>query len=136
MDTDSVLFVDEKTDEGKWKSGIATGFCLGDFTDELDSNTWITEFVSTGPKSYAYKTNNGTHESCKVKGLKLSEAPSINFNSIKDMIMKYVNEGKEDVIEVPHLHFELNKYYDIHKKLNNIQKFQFAFDVREIDVKT
>ena len=51
------------------------------------------------------------------------------------MITKYVHESKEDVIDVPQLHFELNKYYDIHTKLNNVKKFQFTFDKREIDVK-
>lgn len=57
--------------------------------------------MPTGPKFYDYKANNGTSESCKVKGLKLSKAPSINFNIIKDMIMEYIDEWKDDTIEVP-----------------------------------
>ena len=49
-DTDSVIY--------KWCDGqtkIETGDYLGDMTDELDGDH-IVEFVSGGPKNYAYKT--------------------------------------------------------------------------------
>jgi hypothetical protein len=36
-----------------------TGCLLGDWTDELGKSVWIVDWVSTGPKSYCYKTNIG-----------------------------------------------------------------------------
>ena len=88
MDTDSIIFVDTLNEEtNKWNSKIEASFCLGDFTDELGNNTYITEFVSTGPKSYSYKTNDEKKNCCKVKGFSLSQATSINFESIKQIVL-------------------------------------------------
>lgn len=46
------------------------GSYLGDLTDELcdDGSRWIDEFVSTGPKSYSYRDNDG-RVCCKFKGV-------------------------------------------------------------------
>lgn len=60
-DTDSLIYISKDGD----KVDIKTGEFLGDLTDELNckrdpkytSQKWIEEFVSTGPKSYSYKTN-------------------------------------------------------------------------------
>lgn len=35
------------------------GDYLGDLANELDTIDYITEFVSGGPKNYAYRTNKG-----------------------------------------------------------------------------
>ena len=43
------------------------GDYLGDFTSELETDEFISEFVSAGPKNNAYKTNKGK-EVVKVKG--------------------------------------------------------------------
>ena len=51
-DTDSVIYVHEP---GKPEPPL--GDYLGDLTDELDGD-YITEFMSGGPKNYAYVTNN------------------------------------------------------------------------------
>ena len=53
-DTDSVIFV-QKTDEPPL---IECGDALGDMTSELKANEYISEFVSGGPKNYAYKECN------------------------------------------------------------------------------
>ena len=45
---------------------IGTGDSLGELTDELGGG-YITKWVGTGPKSYAYETNDG-EVTCKVKG--------------------------------------------------------------------
>ena len=61
-DTDSVIY--------RWKEGqpqIDIGDYLGDMTDELDGDV-IVEFVSGGPKNYAYQTERGKTE-CKVRVL-------------------------------------------------------------------
>ena len=53
-DTDSVIFV-QKADEPPL---IECGDALGDMTSELKANEYISEFVSGGPKNYAYKQCN------------------------------------------------------------------------------
>lgn len=87
-DTDSVIYIS--------RSGfpdLPTGDCIGDLTDEL-SGGYITEFVSGGPKNYAYKytVNGGEEESvvCKVKGISLNYKTSqtIHFDSIKKAVLE------------------------------------------------
>jgi hypothetical protein len=53
-DTDSVIFV-QKTAETPL---IEYGNALGEMTSELKANDYISEFVSGGPKNYAYKQCN------------------------------------------------------------------------------
>ena len=50
-DTDSVVFV-QKTDEPPL---IECGEAPGDMTAELKANEYISDFVSSCPKNYAYK---------------------------------------------------------------------------------
>ena len=62
-DTDSIIY---KTGPGE--SHLERGPYLGDLTNELEDERHITEFVSTGPKSYAYRDNKGA-QVIKFKGL-------------------------------------------------------------------
>ena len=81
-DTDSVIYK-ERMDEEILK----VGDLMGDLSDELPENHFITQFASTGPKSYSYKVSN--HTVCtKVKGFTLSHQASqdINFESIKSIV--------------------------------------------------
>lgn len=80
----------------KGEPDVPTGSLLGDMTDELEKygyDSYITEFVSGGPKNYAYKvfsTKKQTEEvMCKVKGISLNYAASqlINFDSIRNMVL-------------------------------------------------
>lgn len=96
-DTDSVIYSCKK---GERK--VETGCFLGEMTDELEaygSGSYITEFVSGGPKTYAYKvytpTKDSFHYLCKVKGLTLNFKVSqlINFDSLKKMVL-YDDEKK------------------------------------------
>ncbi|KAJ8913302.1 hypothetical protein NQ315_010969 [Exocentrus adspersus] len=65
-------------------------------TDELEgygAGSHIKEFVSGGPKNYAYKffaaKDNEEKGTCKVKGISLNYAASqlVNFDTIKEMIL-------------------------------------------------
>ena len=82
FDTDSVIFVS--------RSGVTdppTGNFLGDLTNELKPGQHIQEFVSLGPKTYGYQTNDG--KTCvKVKGFTLNGATdeAVNFNSLLKML--------------------------------------------------
>ena len=50
-DTDSVIFVQKEGEPPL----IGRGHYLGDMTSELKGSEFISEFVSDGPKNYAYK---------------------------------------------------------------------------------
>ncbi|KAJ8953532.1 hypothetical protein NQ317_000050 [Molorchus minor] len=91
-DTDSVIYVSRNNE-----FDIPTGEFIGDMTDELQSygvGSYITEFVSGGPKNYAYKVFSTEDKEdkvvCKVKGIGLNYSASrlVNFESIKDMVLK------------------------------------------------
>ena len=81
-DTDSIIY--------KWREGqpsIAMGDMLGQWKDELDGDI-ITEFVSGGPKNYAYTTRLGKAVT-KVRGFTLNVRGStvLNFQSMKQNIL-------------------------------------------------
>jgi hypothetical protein len=69
------------------------GDCLGAMTSELKRVFHIDEFVSCGPKNYAYRTINpttGDHDTvCKFRGLTLNYSASrlVNFAVMRDMIL-------------------------------------------------
>lgn len=85
FDTDSVIF---KVSSSDLLSKLPIGNYLGELTNEISSeDDFITEFVSGGPKNYAYRTVSGKEE-CKVRGFTLNWKNSklINFEAIRDMI--------------------------------------------------
>ena len=56
-DTDSVIYIQSKDEPNL----VETGDKLGDMTSELRATEYISEFVSGGPKNYAYRViNTGT----------------------------------------------------------------------------
>ena len=79
------------------------GEFLGDLTDELvckkigcegcDVGHWIVDFVSCGPKNYAYKLNTG-QVFCKVRGFSLNFEASkvVNIDSMKEALMAWHNQ--------------------------------------------
>ncbi|KAL4229096.1 hypothetical protein ACF0H5_012135 [Mactra antiquata] len=81
-DTDSIIYVSRP---GQYDPPL--GDYLGELTDELSAEEHIVEFVSGGPKNYAYKTNKN-HETCKVRGFTLNYTNSqlINFESVKALV--------------------------------------------------
>jgi hypothetical protein len=88
-DTDSVIFVQQSAEYPL----VETGDSLGAMTSELKPSEIIEEFVSRGPKTYAYKlVNTVTGERkrvCKVRGITLNYNASrlINFDVIRDMML-------------------------------------------------
>jgi hypothetical protein len=70
--TDSVVYIQSR--DGP--TLVETGDFLGAMTSELKPNEIISEFVSGGPKNYAYKTFNsvaGAEKTvCKVRGITLN----------------------------------------------------------------
>ena len=88
-DTDSVIFMQNCGEPPT----VTCGDKLGDMTNELGSDEYIREFVSGGPKNYAYKIVNAntleTKTACKMRGITLNytTAKLVNFDSIKDVIL-------------------------------------------------
>ncbi|KAJ8951329.1 hypothetical protein NQ317_017624 [Molorchus minor] len=92
-DTDSVVYISQEDDN----IDIPLGSMLGEMTNELECygpNSYITKFVSGGPKLYAYvvhsPSNNEYTEVCKVKGICINHTVSkdVNFNKMRDMILQ------------------------------------------------
>ncbi len=81
-DTDSVIY---SSKPGQYDPPL--GDYLGELTNELGVGEHIVEFVSGGPKNYAYKTNKN-EETCKVRGFTLNFANSklINFETVKHLV--------------------------------------------------
>ena len=101
FDTDSMIFISRK---GEYQPKL--GNYLGELTNELDNNDYIEEFVSAGPKNYAYRTKCGKF-SCTVKGISqnVSTSEDLNFDSIKN---KVCNE-REKILEIDQLKFKRKK---------------------------
>ena len=84
-DTDSVIFVQKDIDTPLRKCGDA----LGDMNNELKGNEDISEFVSWGPKNYAYKLRNsviGSDDSVLIARYctNYNASQLLNFEVIKD----------------------------------------------------
>lgn len=86
FDTDSVIFTQKPGEEN-----LPLGDYLGDLTDEIASygaGSYISEFVTGGPKNYAFKVEIPGKQCvtvCKVKGINLhhQNSQSVNFDKIK-----------------------------------------------------
>ncbi|XP_044594829.1 uncharacterized protein LOC123272194 [Cotesia glomerata] len=95
-DNDSVIYISDGTND------LPTGDFLGDLTDELESygkGSYISSFVSGGPKFYSYvvKHEGKTSECSKLKGVKINGSTEklINYNSIRSLV---VNQEKEFLV--------------------------------------
>jgi len=89
-DTDSVFYIQPKDEPNL----IETGDKLDEITSEWRSTEYVSEFVSGGPKNYAYKTivtvTSRVATVCKVRGITLNYIAKqlVNFDVIGDMILE------------------------------------------------
>ena len=87
--TNSVIYILPKDEPNL----IETGDKLGDMTSELLSTEYVSEFVSGGPKNYAYTVIDTVRVRaatvCKVRGITLNYNAKqlVNFDIIKAMIL-------------------------------------------------
>ena len=131
-DTDSVIY--------KWRHGlpfIPTGDFLGEMKNELEPGDVITEFVSGGPKNYAYRTKEGNVES-KVRGFTLNVRGSavINFETMKTNILDELHipqDSRRNINIVTPYHFQR----DVQKKqirvVPRVKQYGLVFDKRVIN---
>ncbi|KAG1952108.1 extracellular sulfatase Sulf-2 [Pimephales promelas] len=86
-DTDSVIFVSR---DGDWEPPL--GDHLGELTNEIDDGDYITEFCSSGPKSYGFRTVKG--KVCmKAKGITLNakNSQAIRLDTLIGLVDSYVS---------------------------------------------
>lgn len=125
-DTDSIIFVSR---ENEYEPPL--GNYLGDFTNEIDpaDGDHIIEFVSAGPKNYAYKTDKCVTD-CTVKGITFNYLASleINFDSIKDIVCC----DREKIIKVPQDKFIREREpFEIHTTVQQ-KIYRYVFDKRVV----
>ena len=84
--TDSIIYVDDGV------KNVKTGDMLGEMTDEL-SGKGITNFVSTGPKSYSFKYSNDEQKSA-IKSFTLNHKNSglLNHDSLSKIVKTQIRE--------------------------------------------
>lgn len=102
-DTDSVIYKRSLISPAE---NLERGNFLGQMTNELDDDDHIVEFVSGGPKNYAYRTAN--KKCCvKVKGFTLNSTnvEAFSFENLKTVILGGV-QGKEKKHEERSVLFE------------------------------
>jgi len=121
FDTDSIVFL---YDPEKPHINLPLGNFLGDLTDEVPRGTYITEFCSTGPKSYAYTLSDGS-EVCKVRGFTLNYKNSlaINFEVMKNMVLNQQIQQNDDVLKVPIVN---------DRKINRDKKRNILYNRKEV----
>jgi len=128
-DTDSIIYV---TRPGE--TPLPMGVYLGDLTDELGGDT-IKEFVSAGPKSYAYQTKNQKKVVMRVKGITQTHecCERVNFDSLTDLVEGYVqNTERGRVLEVPQHNIVRNKEGFVLRNVSFTKKFRVVFDKRRL----
>lgn len=134
-DTDScVFYYDTRTENPQHI--IPLGDYLGQPTSEVgtkneyDQKEWIEEFVSGGPKHYAYRTNKNKM-TMKVKGLNMKQnliSEHLTFENMKQIVLSphdhsIVFHTKE--IRIAHDHSLIN--------LDITKSYQLNFTKRQID---
>ena len=116
-DTDSIVYVTHADDVYE----VPIGNFLGDMTNELadyGEGAGISEYISTGPKSYAYavkKSDGSTACAVKSKGFTLDYQTGqiLNMEKMKQMVFKYVEEGAVDRLEIESQGIRRTKAHDV-----------------------
>lgn len=134
-DTDSIVF---STKENEVEP--TCGSYLGELSNELKDygpGSFITSFVSTGPKSYSYKlmdSNGVEKEVTKSKGTTLDTITRqiVNFDSMKNLVDKFVCERKIDKIVVPSKVFMRNVITRDVTTVFRKKDFKVVFDKRVV----
>ena len=125
FDTDSVIFTSRP---GEWVPPL--GDYLGELTNELDDEDYITTFVSGGPKNYAYQTKNGK-TICKVRGFTLNYRGSqkLNFSTMCEQVCR--PNGEPIFLENPHFIKRDAKTKTIHTVALK-KKYKLVYDKRVV----
>ena len=132
FDTDSIVFA-QKPETDCPKIGNSLGMMTDEVKEEYGMSAKMTEFHSTGPKSYAYKieTPNGEKYSLKAKGLSqtINAQNVLNFELIKSMAIDKAENKPTGKASVPQQQFRTSKQHIVTS--TNIEKrFEVTSDKR------
>ena len=110
LDTDSVVYEYDERNLREYTPDM--GDHLGQWTDELKKDQFISRFVSSGPKSYAYLTND-EERTTKLKGFTLNHEATklLNFESICRLVLFWADPDNNPLPsdEQPHVQVTYNK---------------------------
>ncbi|XP_035995617.1 DNA polymerase-like [Fundulus heteroclitus] len=128
IDTDSLIYVVKPG-----QTSLELGNYLGDLTDELGGDT-IQQFVSTGPKSYAYQTRNQKKVVMRCKGITQTQECSerVNFDSVKELVEGYLQGSTGGVLEAPQHTIRRDKRNFQLKNATFQKKFRLVYDKRRL----
>ncbi|XP_035981580.1 uncharacterized protein LOC118556952 [Fundulus heteroclitus] len=128
IDTDSLIYVVKPG-----QTSLELGNYLGDLTDELGGDT-IQQFVSTGPKSYAYQTRNQKKVVMRCKGITQTQECSerVNFDSVKELVESYLQGSTGGVLEAPQHTIRRDKRNFQLKNTTFQKKFRLVYDKRRL----
>lgn len=125
FDTDSIIFLTKPSDAYYPELGNN----LGEWTNEIsaEEGSFIDEFVSAGPKNYAFRTKSGTTD-CTIKGFSFNHLTSlkITFDSIKEIVC----EDKSKKISAEQLNFKINRSDWTIQTLLKEKSYGFCYDKR------
>lgn len=139
FDTDSVIYVSNLDKPNEYT--VPTGWSLGEMTDELreyGDGAYISEFVSSGPKSYAFKVMiNGQNEPkyvVKIRGFTLSKTAGkkLNFRSLRRIVHGYVKCGLKEEIKIISWHIDRQKEGRKVVSKPTCKKFRLVYDKRVV----
>lgn len=144
-DTDSALFI---TKRGEEKPPL--GSFLGGLTDEcagmLGPGSHIIEYVSCGPKNYAYivrnETTGETKTVCKIKGIThtIAAARVVHLDSMLNLLTNTITSSDNEntpssngltSLIVPQMRFRVTPFLDIETQYY-MKRYQFVYDKRKI----
>lgn len=138
-DTDSIIYITDLTNPNH--KMIEIGSPLGEMTNELKGfgkDAYICEFVSGGPKNYAFKVDGADdgkiHTIMKFKGFSINDdnKKPLNFDALKDMVIKFVESGHviERNIVTTRIQTQLKDRKVLTKKVP--KKFRVLYDKRVV----
>ena len=111
-------------------------------TDELEDGSYITEFVSGGPKNYGYTTSTGK-VCCKVRGFTLNVRGSqqLNYQVMRENVLSEIlnplEHGARCNIEVENpFFFTRHPATKLLKVGPHAKQYGLVFDKRVVDVNT
>ncbi|XP_025766946.1 uncharacterized protein LOC112848118 [Oreochromis niloticus] len=128
-DTDSVVYLTKQN-----QSQLELGRYLGDLTNELEQDDFITEFVAAGPKSYGYMTKKGKVV-LKAKGITQTHdvCERVNFESVKNLVDNYIDNSEGGpTLEAPQHTILRNKAGFALKNSSFPKKFRVVYDKRRL----
>ena len=135
FDTNPVIYLEEPG-----QPNPPLGDYLGEFTSELDDDDYIVEFVSGGPKNYAYQTKNGKVK-CKVRGFRLNSEGKTQLNydvmrqNVLDEIQKPQKEPRQTQVIKTHQIVRDAKTYDLYT-FPDCKCYQLVYNKKVIDPST